>query len=335
MRRCLAVLPVMAAIACGNPAAPPAPSLAVSPAPYTIVDLGTLGGASSVALDVNSRGHVVGRSLTANGETHAFLIADGVMQDLGTLGGPVSSAEAINEVGQVAGRSTTATGEMRAVLWTNGTMLDLGPISADFTGPEFGRRVIHLNGQGQVTWETVVWSNGGLTQLGSLGGGATEVRAINDRGEVAGWSTVPSGQAHAFLWREGVMYDLGDGFGLGSEARAINAAGQVVGAARINSGQQHAVLWENGSQTDLGTLSGDGAREALATFWRRVSERAAMGPLQPSPIDRMLHNHGLQYSPAFLMMDLITRLASPYQFNRFNYNPLREVLERTRRNLGG
>ena len=41
-------------------------------------------------------------------------------------------------------------------------------------------------------------------------------------------------------------------------------------------------------------------------FWRRVSHAAAMGPLQPSPIDRVLHNHALEYSPAFMMLDFMT-----------------------------
>ena len=36
------------------------------------VDLGTLGGTSSFALDINDRGVTVGRSDTADGSTHAF-----------------------------------------------------------------------------------------------------------------------------------------------------------------------------------------------------------------------------------------------------------------------
>ena len=70
-----------------------------------------------------------------------------------------------------------------------------------------------------------------------------------------------------------------------------------------------------------------GAREALAGFWHRISEAAAMGPLQPSWFDRMMGNHSLEMSPAFVAFDLLTRLLSPYQFNPQNYNPLRKVLE--------
>ncbi len=70
-----------------------------------------------------------------------------------------------------------------------------------------------------------------------------------------------------------------------------------------------------------------GAREALAGFWKRISEAAAQGPLQPSWVDKLMGNHSLEMSPAFVMFDLLTRLLSPYQFNPQNYNPLRKVLE--------
>jgi len=70
----------------------------------------------------------------------------------------------------------------------------------------------------------------------------------------------------------------------------------------------------------------EGARKALAGFWRRVSHAAATSPLQPSWLDRMTGNHSLEYSPAFVMFDLMSRLLSPYQLNPLNHNPLYDVL---------
>lgn len=72
-----------------------------------------------------------------------------------------------------------------------------------------------------------------------------------------------------------------------------------------------------------------GAQAALANFWRRVSHAAASGPLQPTLFDRITGSRALEYSPAFIMLDMITRLMSPYQFNPFNFNPLRQVLEQS------
>ena len=71
----------------------------------------------------------------------------------------------------------------------------------------------------------------------------------------------------------------------------------------------------------------DGAKRALANFWRRVSHSAILSPLQPSLLDRVLHNHSLETSPAFQIFDLMVRLFSPYQLNPLNYNPLKKVLE--------
>src|SRR5947209_3411970 len=54
-------------------------------APFTVTDLGTLGGGSSTANSVNDLAQVAGSSLTASGVEHAFLFSDGKLMDLGTL----------------------------------------------------------------------------------------------------------------------------------------------------------------------------------------------------------------------------------------------------------
>jgi NTE family protein len=69
-----------------------------------------------------------------------------------------------------------------------------------------------------------------------------------------------------------------------------------------------------------------GAKKALANFWRRVSHAAAFGPLQPTALDRLFGNKALEWSPNFILFDLLSRVLSPYQFNPLNYNPLRDVL---------
>lgn len=72
-----------------------------------------------------------------------------------------------------------------------------------------------------------------------------------------------------------------------------------------------------------------GARDALHGFWRRVAHTASMSPIQATLLDRMTGNRSLENSPAFMWLDLLTRLMSPYQFNPGNYNPLRHALEQS------
>lgn len=73
-----------------------------------------------------------------------------------------------------------------------------------------------------------------------------------------------------------------------------------------------------------------GAREVLAEVWERMAAASLWSPLQPSPLDRWLAGPGsLDFSPGYLWLDTLSRLFSPYQFNAFDLNPLREVLTRT------
>lgn len=76
------------------------------------------------------------------------------------------------------------------------------------------------------------------------------------------------------------------------------------------------------------TLGGrDGAKRALASFWRRIAHAGRASWLQPTWFERAAHNHSLENSPAFMLFDVMSRLFSPYQTNPLNYNPLRSVLE--------
>lgn len=68
------------------------------------------------------------------------------------------------------------------------------------------------------------------------------------------------------------------------------------------------------------------ARRALARFWREVSRAAAFSPLRRTPLDALTGNWNLDYSPGYLFYDLFSRMASPYQLNPFNLNPLRDLL---------
>jgi len=69
------------------------------------------------------------------------------------------------------------------------------------------------------------------------------------------------------------------------------------------------------------------ARDLLGALWRRIAERALVSPFQPSWWDRMTGNPNLDASPAYAVFDAMTRLVSPYQFNPFDFNPLRDILE--------
>ena len=69
-----------------------------------------------------------------------------------------------------------------------------------------------------------------------------------------------------------------------------------------------------------------GARAALEKYWQRVSQFAVFSPLQRTPLDRLAGRWTLDTSPAYLAIDPMSRVLSPYDLNPLGLNPLRDIL---------
>jgi len=120
------------------------------------------------------------------------------------------------------------------------------------------------------------------------------------------------GGAHgAFTW--GVLDRL-------LEERRI----EIDAISGTSAGAMNAVVLVSGYQKG----GREGARAALENFWRAVSRDGRLSPIQRGLMDRLLGNWSLDKNPFFLAMDVAARFVSPYDFNPFNINPLRDVLER-------
>lgn len=73
----------------------------------------------------------------------------------------------------------------------------------------------------------------------------------------------------------------------------------------------------------------EGAREALETFWHALSVMGQASPIKRSFVDMLTGNWSLDASPAYNMLDVMSRIVSPYDANPFDINPLLDLLNQT------
>src|SRR6516162_6768531 len=91
----------------------------------------------------------------------------------------------------------------------------------------------------------------------------------------------------------------------GTSAGAMNAAALADGMARGGPAE---------------------ARKCLEKFWSATSSAAQYSPIQRSFFDVFMGNWSLDTSPAYILMDHLSRMLSPYDLNPMNLNPLRDVV---------
>ncbi len=230
---------------------------------YTIMDLGTLGGETSIANGVNEQGAVAGKSKTGDGYMKAFYWdAISGMVEIG-----LGKSLGLNNVGRVVGNIHHHNDD--AFIWdaVNGPVfLNKGDflfatangISNSGKVVGYARKFNDIDGTRAILWDP---SADTLTTLGSFGG-PSYAFAINGLEEVVGNSGDPS---RAFIWNPSDgMKDLGavNGEGWRYYATDINDNGQVVGYARTISDGYRAFIWEQ--DVGMRLLSGDGDSLAFA-----------------------------------------------------------------------
>jgi probable HAF family extracellular repeat protein len=266
-RKSVALIACLATAAACTPALAAegtAPGGTVRQYPYTLVDLGTLGGPQSGIGNLaapTQNGLVVNTADTAQlnpyapndnplfeGDPyvqHAELWRHGTIIDLGTLGPPSAGnsswAAAANTRGNVAGLSDngsidplTGYAEARAVFWRHGQIADLGTLGGNQSV------AFDLNDRNQVVGEAA--------------------NTVSDPYSMGGWAT----QTRAVLWQRSGLRELGTLGGPDAGALYINNAGQIVGFSYTGSTPNeatgiptvHPFLWQSGHMIDLGTLGG-------------------------------------------------------------------------------
>ncbi len=264
---------------------------------------------------------------------------------VGTFGGPDSFGDGtgpanfnlnyLNNLGGTVGTASTSTADPfapdclfdcnvdDAFVFQNGKLTSLGALTATDSSWAFGLNDFGLvigvseNGladpaTGYPEYHAVVWNDGKIKDLGTLGGSVSLAQAVNDLGMVVGAAAndIPDDYANslgpcttlqcwpvttqlrAFLWQGGKMKDLGTLGGNDAVAVLVNQLGQVVGESYTNATPnattgvptQDPFLWQFGKMIDLGTLGGTfGEVSSINNRGQIVGQSNVTGDYGPHP----------------------------------------------------
>jgi probable HAF family extracellular repeat protein len=170
-----------------------------------MTDLGNLtGGSYAVPVDINDVGQITGSGdVGVPGGPYAWIWQNGSVTTLTTFPG-VTIPTAINNSGVVVGlhiepNATT----IHAFQWANGTVTVLpdlpGQANSEATDVSSDGRVVGYSfGPGE---HAVVWQNGRVIDLGTVGGDTGFANGINGFGRIVGGSRTADGKTVATIWQ--------------------------------------------------------------------------------------------------------------------------------------
>jgi probable HAF family extracellular repeat protein len=265
---------------------------------------GTTAVTRGVAL--SQSGYVAGQAVSPRGVFEGFIWSESLGIHLVSPDPVMENATvvAVNDDGEVVGVDVGMHSAYRATVSRTSRGHPLGPDSAGCAsnataishwGESIGASTLDAAGckkaRDAAMHAYLRRRDGTAVDLGTLGGARSQALAVNDRGQVAGWSEDVTGRKHAFLWAADTgMLDLGILSGRSSEATALNNSGQVTGIVQSGSGETHSFVWSAATRmidigpgaptgiNDLGQIAGTSATadNSTAFFWSPDSGRLVL-----------------------------------------------------------
>lgn len=187
---------------------------------------------------INNLGQAVGTSNPCGSESHGILWVDGILTTFDIPGSPLTEFHGINDRGQIVGYHTDAGGIPHGFLLSDDTITDLiDPNSADVPIPS------GINNRGDIVGSQgthgFLFSEGLFTSIEVPGSRFTDVRGINNHGQIVGFYLGVDSQYHLFVYTAGQFAEIPLPEGSSPIAGGINNKGEIVGSYSDAGMQTH------------------------------------------------------------------------------------------------
>jgi uncharacterized membrane protein len=242
---------------------------AEEPEDWSFTTIDVPGATSTVALDINSAGEIVGSYVEAN-VTHGFLRSrSGEFTPIDFPDANFTRAAGINRRGDIVGTYRLPSDPMQArhgFLLRDGEFTTIDPPDAMFTN------ALGINARGDIVGRFCttlpcleesrhgfLLSRGHFTTIDFPGARATDAWKINRRRQIVGGYTDADGENHVFLLRRGefTTIDFPDAIAIFRDNGGINPRGDIVGSycdtapCGVASRDSHGFLLSRGDFTTI------------------------------------------------------------------------------------
>ena len=207
--------------------------------------------AQGSARAANDAGVIAGHTFE-EGSNHLLLWEETLLVETIPVAGGLAQVNGLNDQKQIVGQIHEGSVK-KAFAWQEGTFEALGTLGGEnsiaYDINDEGWIVGEASTDGELAIHAVLWQEGEVTDLGTIGDGpdaTSRALGINEAGVIVGEAQVGD-MMHAVVWEDGEIFDLNTllpaetEWDLLSTAVSINDRGWITGTGLIN-GKEHAFL---------------------------------------------------------------------------------------------
>ena len=221
---------------------------------YTFTSTDVPGAISTICLDINNAGAVIGYYTDPSGAEHGFLLRDGAFSTINFAYDTSTYPWGINDLGQIVGWGFDFDGG-----GPQGFMVSGGKVTMIEDPDGYNTNLFSITNSGVIvgsyfngtTYVGLTDSGGTFTNIDAPDADGTEVYGINREGWLVGVALNREGAPRGFLDKDGEFTGLSFPGALDTVAYRINDKGEVAGQYEGQSGVINGYAWGAGVFTTV------------------------------------------------------------------------------------